>query len=96
MIATGADTRDILDILMKATVMLALGLTAARLARRAQASVRHLLLAAEVGALAVGGAIHRVTRLAERARELLRQQRFIFDDQDPHAIVIAQTELNVG
>ncbi|OLC79356.1 MAG: hypothetical protein AUH72_14560 [Acidobacteria bacterium 13_1_40CM_4_65_8] len=51
MIATGADTRDILDILMKATVMLALGLTAARLARRAQASVRHLLLAATFGAL---------------------------------------------
>jgi len=39
------------DILIKATVILALGLTAARLARRAQASVRHLLLAATFGAL---------------------------------------------
>jgi len=53
-------------------------------------------LAKEVGALAVGGAIHRVAGIAERARELRRQQRFIFDDQDPHFIVIAQTTLNDG
>lgn len=40
-----------LSILIKATVMLVLGLTAARLAGRARASVRHLLLAAMFAAL---------------------------------------------
>src|SRR5262245_62977321 len=48
MIGTGA---DLLDILLKATVLLALVLTASRFAMRARASVRHLLLAATFGAL---------------------------------------------
>ena len=37
----------------------------------------------EVGALAVGGAVDRVAGLAERRRELLREPRFVFDDQHP-------------
>src|SRR5262245_20945762 len=40
-----------LELLVKATVILAAGLIAAGLARRAQASVRHLILAATFGAL---------------------------------------------
>jgi bla regulator protein blaR1 len=42
-----------LSILVKASVLLALGLTVAGLARRARASVRHLWLAATLGSLAV-------------------------------------------
>ena len=38
----------------------------------------------KVRALAVGRAVHRVAGLAERRRQLLRQPRFVFDDQDPH------------
>lgn len=41
-----------LSILVKASVLLALGLTAAGVARRARASVRHLWLAATLGSLA--------------------------------------------
>jgi beta-lactamase regulating signal transducer with metallopeptidase domain len=48
MIATGA---DLLDMLLKATAILALGLAASRVAARARASVRHLILAATFGAL---------------------------------------------
>jgi beta-lactamase regulating signal transducer with metallopeptidase domain len=44
---------DLVDILVKATVVLALGLAASRLAAPARASVRHLLLAATFGALVV-------------------------------------------
>ena len=40
-----------LDILMKVTVVLLLGLIATRLAARARASVRHLLLASTLGGL---------------------------------------------
>jgi beta-lactamase regulating signal transducer with metallopeptidase domain/ankyrin repeat protein len=74
MIATIAQTAVSLtqwievSILAKATVMLALGLTAARLAARAPASVRHLLLAATfatlmalpLAALAVPGVVIQV------------------------------------
>ena len=42
-----------LSLLAKATVMLAVGLTAARMAPNARASVRHLLLAATFGTLIV-------------------------------------------
>ena len=38
----------------------------------------------EVGPLAVGGAVHGIAGLAERFGELLRQNRFVLDDQDSH------------
>jgi beta-lactamase regulating signal transducer with metallopeptidase domain len=48
MIGTGA---DLLDALLKATAILALGLAASRFAAHARASIRHLILAATFGAL---------------------------------------------
>ena len=81
-------------ILLKATVLLVLGLMAARLFVHAQAAVRHLWLAATLAALAVGGAVHRVAGLAERRRQLLREPRFVFDDQYPHGSFIAHLNLN--
>ena len=38
----------------------------------------------EVGAIAVGRDIHRVSGAAERFRQLGRQPRFVFNDQYPH------------
>jgi hypothetical protein len=40
------------------------------------------------------GAADRISGIAKRGCDLLRQQRFVFDDQDPHTAVIAQTTLN--
>ena len=39
----------------------------------------------EVGLLAVGGAVHGVSGLANGVCQLARQGRFVFDDQDPHS-----------
>ena len=55
-----------------------------------QAQIEHhgvvaLGVAEEVGALAVGRVVHRVAGLAERRRQLLRQPRLVFDDENPQA-----------
>ena len=50
--------------------------------------------AEKVGALAVGGAIHRVASLAKGGGQLARQAHFILDDENPHQTVIAQPNLN--
>ena len=52
-VALALSSRLDLAIVAKATIILAIGLTAAPLARRARASVRHLLLAATLGTLLV-------------------------------------------
>ena len=50
--------------------------------------------AEKVGALAVGGAIHRVASLPKGGGQLARQAHFILDDENPHQTVIAQPNLN--
>ena len=42
----------------------------------------------ELAALAVGGVIHGIARLAQRAAKLLSQLEFVFDDQDAHALLL--------
>src|SRR5204863_4053912 len=42
--------------------------------------------AEKIRALAVARAVHGISRVRERTRELFRQPRFVFDDQDPHGL----------
>ena len=42
------------------------------------------VVAEEIGALAVGRAVDGIAGVGQRCRQLLRQQRFVFDDQHPH------------
>jgi hypothetical protein len=54
-----------------------------------------LRLREEIPARAVAGAVHGIAGLAQRRRQLLRNPRFVFDDQDPHRTsVITHTALN--
>ena len=51
-------------------------------------------LTEEVGALAVGGAVHGIACLRQRARQLIGQRRFILDYQNPHTMLPVRPTVN--
>ena len=66
---------------------------------RSSTTASYRSVAPGIGTRAVAGAVHRVARRGQRRGELRRQRRFVFDDQDSHALprfLIAQVDLNAS